>query len=414
MKRSKILNLLVPLVVIILLLVPVGFALAEGPTITGTGTLSVSGNALALTLTFPPAGGPVTGTIYSQTSVPNPPLSPCVQTFTGSVEGTFAGGDGGVVNGTLVVDFSFVCSNGQNEQHYSGTWSGNFLADGTGGGTWSAGGQGGPWQVTYSATEFQAAIVPPKLDASYFQRVYGLSVDEGDKGWSDDELRILDEVLKILPPDFLEHTALKRIARYETAWDADTWQLKPGVLGDYSPWDQRSCPGCAMTSNTIRIFDSAQTKYEFDNDENGLLQFKSTLLHELTHAYHYYKTDTEIYNLNYEAPIVWDFMNVTRITPIAPGDKVAPVANGDSAYMNGWGWGYTNSEGKTVWGYFGPPGSTPPSRYGGTSPTEDLADSVKFYVYDPDRLKNASLVRYNFIRDNIFGGLEYETGVPQQ
>jgi hypothetical protein len=36
---------------------------------------------------------------------------------------------------------------------------------------------------------------------------------------------------------------------------------------------------------------------------------------------------------------------------------------------------------------------------------------VMLYVYDPQRLQIRSPQRYNFIRDHMFGGVEYENGV---
>jgi hypothetical protein len=43
-----------------------------------------------------------------------------------------------------------------------------------------------------------------------------------------------------------------------------------------------------------------------------------------------------------------------------------------------------------------------------------MAESVMMYVYDPERLKNSSYERYYFIRDEMFGGVEYEDGVQKE
>jgi len=140
-------------------------ASAQGQTITGTGTMSGVNNPtpLTLTLTFPPAGGPVTGTVTGQSEVPNPPSTPCQQTFNGTVTGTFDGGDGGYASGTLSITFTFACATGSQQQVYTGSWVGNLYADGNGVGSWTSSGSGGEWMVTYSAMDFQALIAPPPV-----------------------------------------------------------------------------------------------------------------------------------------------------------------------------------------------------------------------------------------------------------
>ncbi|HWQ46564.1 MAG TPA: hypothetical protein VN376_06835 [Longilinea sp.] len=136
---------------------------AQGTTITGTGTMSGVNNPipLNLTLTFPPAGGPVTGTVTGYAEVPNPPSTPCQQTFDGTITGIFDGGDGGYASGELSITYTFACELGSTQQIYTGSWVGNLYANGTGTGSWISSGSGGEWTVNYSAQEFQALIAPP-------------------------------------------------------------------------------------------------------------------------------------------------------------------------------------------------------------------------------------------------------------
>jgi hypothetical protein len=146
-------------------------ASAQGNTITGTGSMTGVNNPtpLTLTLTFPPAGGAVTGTVYGQSEVPNPPSTPCQQTFDGTVTGTFDGGDGGYASGTLSITFTFACATGSQQQVYTGSWVGNLYADGNGIGSWTSSGAGGEWTVNYSAQEFQALSAPPPIPTNTLQ-----------------------------------------------------------------------------------------------------------------------------------------------------------------------------------------------------------------------------------------------------
>jgi len=63
-----------------------------------------------------------------------------------------------------------------------------------------------------------------------------------------------------------------------------------------------------------------------------------------------------------------------------------------------------------VWHLFGAQGNNPPTNYGNTNPLEDMSESVMLYMYEPQKLKDSSIQRYNFIRDHIYGGVEYENG----
>ncbi len=54
-------------------------------------------------------------------------------------------------------------------------------------------------------------------------------------------------------------------------------------------------------------------------------------------------------------------------------------------------------------------GEKPPTQYGYVNAQEDMADSVKLYVFQPEWFKQACPVRYEFIRKNVFGGREYTT-----
>jgi hypothetical protein len=43
-----------------------------------------------------------------------------------------------------------------------------------------------------------------------------------------------------------------------------------------------------------------------------------------------------------------------------------------------------------------------------------MSESAMMYVYDPQKLQAGSVQRYNFIRDQMFGGVEYENGIQKK
>jgi hypothetical protein len=141
-------------------------------TITATGTLTQPGGAaMSLTMSFPPAGGKVTGSVYLKLTTPVI-AGACTGTLQETLEGTFSGGDGGSATGTATGEWVPDCST-EAYTEYTDSWSGNFYANGTGNGVWNYraeyyGVEGlfypetgqMPWQVTFSAQEFQAALGP--------------------------------------------------------------------------------------------------------------------------------------------------------------------------------------------------------------------------------------------------------------
>ncbi len=371
------------------------------PTLPGT-TVTAAGqfcdNKLGfcgeISITFNPAGGPLTGTFKGTHTVGE--INEILN-VNGTLDGTYAGGDGGEVSGTItsgVWDWTcpscnFVLATPASLSGYP--WGGNLYANGTGKGTLYP---ETTWTVGFSAADFQAglaaptqaAVPPTPISQDYIQQqIYGISVEMGDKAWSDHELQLINEVLGELPPGLLGKLSLQSIVRYTSKWDKNG-KLNDGVMGDYSPVDQRECPTCARSPQTIRIFDSATQMYEF-SDATGDTTFKATILHEITHALQYYKNDQDIYaNPNSENPLVQGYVDVS--------------GTGFD------GWAYYNGK----WNYQSVTGNNPPTNYGMTNPMEDMSESVKMYVYNPQLLQTSSPQRYTYIRDKIFGGTEYENG----
>jgi len=119
-------------------------------------------------MTFPPAGGKVSGIGIFEVIYPYGDGQSCTIAIQFNWEGTFEGGDGGVVTGTTSgTEVVNTCTVHHKEIELSGPWSGNFYANGTGSGVYDCTDKASqyyagilPWQVTFSAEEFAAALKP--------------------------------------------------------------------------------------------------------------------------------------------------------------------------------------------------------------------------------------------------------------
>ena len=136
----------------------------EPQTITATGTIThdplwvAVRDDIPLTMTFPPAGGPVTGSATAVVYLFGPSDSECYARETLTFSGTFAGGDGGYASGTYVLQQENETCIGVVFTDPAKPWEGNFYANGTGSGHIVAKKSEPGWQVTYSPAEFQAAL----------------------------------------------------------------------------------------------------------------------------------------------------------------------------------------------------------------------------------------------------------------
>lgn len=137
--------------------------------ITGNGPYTEGyGECGKFSITFNPAGGPVTGTLQMTCPIINLDTGAKVgeQTMQVTLTGTFEGGDGGVVRGVVATGqvswtFSITCDNCINgtKSMVGVVWGGNLYANGTGNGWFNS--HDFLWNVTYSAQDFQAGLTAP-------------------------------------------------------------------------------------------------------------------------------------------------------------------------------------------------------------------------------------------------------------
>ena len=176
MKPSRFINLLV-----VFLFFAVSFAVSGTATATQssqqtTGNITGDGQYTdgysqcgTFSITFNPAGGPVSGSLQSLCPLYGTSGKAGEETIQVTLTGTFDGGDGGVVRGTVatgdVTDTYTIntdqCSNCQpgTRSLVGAPWEGNLRADGTGDGWFVT--QDFSWSVTYSAADFQAGLAAP-------------------------------------------------------------------------------------------------------------------------------------------------------------------------------------------------------------------------------------------------------------
>ncbi len=253
-----------------------------------------------------------------------------------------------------------------------------------------------------------AAWFTEPITAEYIYTTYGISVEDtsaddvyGQKSWSPQELILLNDVLKELPKGLLDQMAISRIVRSEH--DIDTnGNPNNKVFGFYAPCGSPPEKDCSPQAATIRIFDFAQTPFDFSDDPGGYKQFKGTILHELTHSLQYKKDTYSVYRSPYNSPIMQNYMDATR--------QITNIDDPGFEGVNGWKFGHFPNSPPPKWTLFTDQTNGPPTKYGGTNPLEDMSESVMMYVYQPETLKNSSPARYNFIRDFVFEGVEYENG----
>ncbi|HCS41163.1 MAG TPA: hypothetical protein DIW44_16515 [Anaerolineaceae bacterium] len=349
---------------------------ADGETITASGQMCSQGICNNIYITFPPNGGPINGTLSGEGNKDG-----CLFKNSGTLSGTFAGGDGGAVNGVVSWTMTASCGGNSISDTWGGTWEGAFYADGTGKGSGIVKSASGNWTVSFSADEFQRITTP--ITKEYFKATYGIDVVDGTTQWTDRELRLLDDLFKKLPKSYWDKTKFTRIERNSVKIDSVTKAEKPNVFGDYAYWNR-----------TIRVFDHANSPFDFEDDPNGDKQFIGTIVHEMTHAYHFYKD----YKSVYESSVEND--NSLLMTAFRENSR-----DDSKDFRTGWAWKPIDKK----WVFKGAAEENKPiSDYAkDVDPHEDLCESVMFYVVDPASLAAKSPNRYQFIKDSIFNGVEY-------
>jgi WXG100 family type VII secretion target len=208
----------------------------------------------------------------------------------------------------------------------------------------------------------------PSVDEQ-LQLLFGRDVSavDGDKNWTEKEIILMRGVLNDFPQGLADRSVLSNIYR-----DSGEGRRYAGV---FCPKEAEECPD----PRSIVMNDSAysyglQKRYGVDADT----AFQAVLLHEMVHA-------SQSDSLGMPNKLVRDFA-------LEMGWEEIP----------GVGWNYTGDfadlpgadEGQFMY-----------PDLENTNPMEDMAESITFYRYAPERL---SPERYNFVKNQIFDGKEFK------
>ncbi len=400
-------------------------AVAQQPqAITAAGFITdPDGTRIPLSLTFRPAGGAVSGTVdyhYARTFGE----FNCDGSVSLVLDGMFAGGDAGAASGTADGTIQFSCDDGSfSRADYQARWSGTFLATGAASGLWSwtrepvddpdetASGLS-TWSVSYSPAVFGAAV-DSTITQAYLYAAYGVRVidspskDDDPSSWTLSELRLLNDVLKELPAQVVEKMASSVTFIRSQAAAAGQGSENTSRLATYLSCDLEISPSCKPPSASIRIFDQAHVPFDFANDPDGDMQFKATIVHEMTHALQGERQTTPASARTPHAEAT--LPSASLLDDWIAATRTVTVTSDPNYWSDQNGWQLMPD----TWIFFDVRGNQLPTDYAATGPSEDLAESVMLYVFDPTRLMNRSSARYAFIRDRIFGGLEYVGSAPQ-
>lgn len=186
-----------------------------------------------------------------------------------------------------------------------------------------------------------------------------------------DEIQTIDLAYKQLPPTFKRLKTLDRLKR-----------MPHGKLSPRSPNAAAYArPGYKSSyysaEGEIVFIDSA-----FKDDKTwGAL----VAIHELAHHVDFSKSDKTQFGLS-EIPA---FM---KISGWKKSVKYETDAKGKKVQVEDWS--HTKDK-KFV------------TSYAATEPAEDLADTAAYYVLEPQKLKSIDPEKYEYVKNNLFGGKEY-------
>ena len=215
--------------------------------------------------------------------------------------------------------------------------------------------------------------------AAALQTEFGVEIIQQPQAWTEVELGDLRDVLTKLPKLFYAGVQFKRAPGISPANGAP---VDPNILG--VTFNSGQTAGDVTLADGYEKSDRV-TKQDWPNppwgpDEGVRQHAKAILAHELTHNFQFYGTGRRLSALQ-ESPIVQDFATKFGWTF-------------DSATSK-WSFDKTRRDQRISQYAIGTPDSP-------TSPMEDMAESVSFYLYDPDRLKATAgngQSRYDFVRD---------------
>ena len=296
---------------------------------------------------------------------------------TGNAVGTGDSGDGatsvGGTGSTVIAGTNGVTSATDGTGSASGGASSGSDPGASGGtGSTPSTGLGGPGAPGSSLTTADGepgsgrpAVTSTELEARY----PGVKISNDPKAWTPEELALLDETLSKLPAACYQNTVIRRTSVIDG--DAGTYGICRTAQGTAANVEISDKSLSAQASNRIDF-----PTPPYSDKESREKQFQATIAHELTH----------------------------RLIRHNPGDKYysdlsrQPWIAGENGWASKFGWSYNPMTQK--WALDPARSGEAPSKYAGSeNPSEDICESMMFYLYDPQRLRAASPERYQFIKE---------------
>lgn len=219
---------------------------------------------------------------------------------------------------------------------------------------------------------------------------YNPIINRDGKKWSEKELEWFDDVFEKLPKNQYDHKELDKIVR------------------------SNETPYCGVyLAGTVTISDAAlecrinnlNPQYDKDNitENDKELSFKRTLIHEVNHSYQENNQNVS------DRFATFSFEKTNVIMVSGDGTKEDKIET-----VQKWKLKSTNKE-QFVTEYSG---NTTDNQNGDNGyyqfyseeiglPGEDMSESVAMYIMQPEKLKQTSSKKYEFLKKNVFGGKEY-------
>lgn len=223
----------------------------------------------------------------------------------------------------------------------------------------------------------------------YINKTKKVVIKDGDKKWSEEEVDWIEEVINVMPQNFLETKDL----------------TNPILLRDKKNIENKAVCAHNEDKSIITVFDTSKNCISADLmssrkliSEFNKLSFKHTLTHELSH---YFDNKNNIYLMSKFYDYSWikgkvksknsdiTFESLGKDQPIyilKDNPEGFPSTYAGELYYN---------IGEIVL-------ETP---YG--KPGEDFSECIAYYQYHPIQLQNVSIKKYNFIKSFIFKGKEF-------
>jgi hypothetical protein len=253
-------------------------------------------------------------------------------------------------------------TNGQNgSQGSSGSTSGT-----TGSGT------SGPAAPTTPGTAPASSAAARALENKY----PGIKIDSQPKEWTAEELADLDKTLAALPKEFWAKCQFRRTSVISVDGRPDDGIFGVTRTGPNVDYTLLEISDRSFSENSRDRIDFPTPP--FNEEQSKTLQYQGTVAHELVHNYLRHQPENKF----------WTDLSKN------------PLIGGENGWASKFGWSYDPTGQK--WALDRTRMREIPTVYAGSdNPSEDIAESVMLYLYDPQRLRAASQERYDFIRDQL-------------